>query len=256
VAALAPTPDGTRVLTVDRTATRIRLLQRVDGRVLREWAWPPEPGAGASVAGPQAMPTALAVSVEAGVLLAARRDSTLVAYALDTPGARQIWRGHAQPVRSVAVSGNGLRAASGGDDSRILWWDVPAGRLLRVVAAGAGVVDALALSSDAAWLATGGADGQVKVWDMNTDRLAARLDPKDGPVRALAFAAGAAWLASAGADGSVSVWDLSTRSVVRRLSSPARVAALAFADPAGSVLVAGTEDGRLLTWTLGTGAAR
>ena len=63
-------------------------------------------------------------------------------------------------------------------------------------------------------------------------------------------------LASAGADGSVLVWDLSTRSVVRRLSSPARVAALAFADPAGSVLVAGTEDGRLLTWTLGTGAAR
>jgi hypothetical protein len=43
---------------------------------------------------------------------------------------------------------------------------------------------------------------------------------------------------------------------VRRLSSPAPVAALAFADPAGSVLVAGTEDGRLLTWTLGTGAAR
>jgi WD40 repeat protein len=256
VAALAATTDGARVLTVDRRAARIRLLQRADGRVLREWAWPAELGPPASVPVSEWMAAALAVSSDAGTLLVARRDSTVVAYALDRGGARQVWRGHAQPVRSVALSGNGLRAASGGDDARVLWWDVPGGRLLRVVASGSGIVDALALSADGAWLATGGADGQVRVWDAGADRLVAQFDARAGAVRALAFGGGAAWLASATADGAVTVWDVSRRSAVHRLAGPAAVTALGFADPAASVLVAGTEDGRLLSWPLGAGAGR
>ena len=249
LAALAATREGDRLLTVDRTAARIRLLQRADGRVLREWSWPAEPGGEARLAG-------LAVSADASLLLLARRDSTVVAYALEPAGARQVWRGHAQPVRTVALSADGRRAASAGDDTRVLWWDTTQARLLGVVAAGAGVVDALALSADGAWLATAGADGRVRVWDLSRDRLVAQLDPQSGPVRALAFGAGTAWLASAGADGSVTLWDLASRSAVRRLSSPAPVAALGFADAAAGVLVAGTEDGRLLTWALAAGAAR
>jgi WD40 repeat protein len=75
-------------------------------------------------------------------------------------------------------------------------------------------------------------------------------------VRALAFGGGAAWLASAGADGTVTVWDLGARSASRRLASPAPVSALVFAEPSAGVLVAGTEDGQLLAWPLGSGAAR
>jgi WD40 repeat protein len=257
VAALAATTDGARVLMVDRPAARIRLLQRADGRVLREWAWPAELGPSTIAPGSHWLAAALAVSSDAGTLLVARRDSTVVAYVLDGAGARQqVWRGHAQPVRSVALSGNGLRAASGGDDARVLWWDVPGGRLLRVVASGSGIVDALALSADGAWLATGGADGQVRVWDAGADRLVAQFDARAGAVRALAFGGGAAWLASATADGAVTVWDVSRRSAVHRLAGPAAVTALGFADPAASVLVAGTEDGRLLSWPLGAGAGR
>lgn len=247
--ALAATREGDRLLTVDRTAARIRLLQRADGRVVREWTWPAEPGGPTALAG-------LAVSADASLLLVARRDSTVVAYALEPAGARQVWRGHAQPVRTVALSGDGRRAASAGDDARVLWWDVPGGRLLRAVAPEAGVVDALALSADGSWLASAGADGLIRVWDLARDRLVAQLAPQSGPVRALALGAGAAWLACAGTDGTVTVWDLSTRQVVRRLASPAPVAALGFADAAAGVLVAGTEDGRLQTWVLATGAAR
>lgn len=256
VAALGSTRDGSRVLLVERQMARARMLQRADGRVLREWGWPSETAAAALAPGAQGSLAALAVSAEPGVLLAGRRDSTVVAYRLDNAQPAQVWRGHAQPVRAVAISGDGRRAASAGDDARVLWWDVAAGRLLRTVAAGAGIVDALALSADGAWLAAGAADGQVRVWETGTDRLVAHWDARAGAVRALAFAGGANWLACAGPDGTVTLWDLSTRTLARRLSATAPVAALGYADADGGVLMAGTEDGRLQSWVLGAGAAR
>jgi WD40 repeat protein len=151
----------------------------------------------------------------------------------------------------VALSADGRRAASAGDDARVLLWDVRAARLLRTVAVGAGIVDALALSDDGSWLATGGADGRIRVWELATNRLVVQLDaPGGGGVRTLAFGAGAGWLAASGGDARVHLWALPAGRLERSLTAGAPVSALAFAEGGTLQLSAGLADGRVMSWPL------
>jgi WD40 repeat protein/serine/threonine protein kinase len=106
---------------------------------------------------------------------------------------------HAAAVLSVAVSPQGERIASSGQDGIIKMWDAKTGQELHSIPAHKDHVRSLAFSPDGQWLASGSWDKTVKIWDCRTG--AERCIPFEGPkelVWSVAFSPDGKFLASGG----------------------------------------------------------
>ena len=110
----------------------------------------------------------------------------------------------------MAVSADGRRAVSGGDDGTVRVWDLDTGEPLHTLAGHDGQVGAVAVSADGRRAVSGGDDGTVRVWDLDTGQPLHALAGHDGPVRAVAVSADGRRAVSGGDDGTVRVWDLDT----------------------------------------------
>ena len=154
---------------------------------------------------------------------------------------------HDGPVQAAAVLADG-RVVTGGDDGRVLVWDlaclggIPAelGRHDRPVRAAAVLADGRVV--------TGGDDGRVLVWDLAClGGIPAELGRHDRPVRAAAVLADGR-VVTGGDDGRVLVWDLACLGGIPaelgRHDRPVRAAAVL----ADGRVVTGGDDGRVLVW--------
>lgn len=98
--------------------------------------------------------------------------------------------GHRNSVLSLAFDPAGGILASGGKDTTVILWDVPAFRPRPVLAGHTGDVLTLAFSPNGQRLATGSADGSLRLWDVATGR---QVDIQAGnpglpvPINTLAF---------------------------------------------------------------------
>jgi WD40 repeat protein len=109
----------------------------------------------------------LAVTSDGGTLLAGCGfDNTVRAYDLRRRKERATWKGHADPVQSVAVMADGRVAASGDWKGVIKFWDTATGRELRSIQAHDFWVTSLAFTPDGQTLVSGSADHTVKSWDV------------------------------------------------------------------------------------------
>jgi WD40 repeat protein len=76
--------------------------------------------------------------------------------------------GHNGEVRSVAISADGTRAVSGGEDSTVRVWDLTTGRAQATLTGHNGRVLSVALSSDGTRAVSRGVDRTLRVWDLTT----------------------------------------------------------------------------------------
>jgi WD40 repeat protein len=113
--------------------------------------------------------------------------------------------GHHGRVYRLAYSADGrlLAAASA---SSVHLWDVPARRLVKVLAHGS-VVYGVAFSPDGTRLATGCRDNSIRLWDVASQEEVAELRGHTEYVHAVAFSPDGTRLASASGDETVRVWD-------------------------------------------------
>jgi WD40 repeat protein len=126
-------------------------------------------------------------------------------------------RGHADTVWAVAISPDGSRIASGGQDSIVKVWDSRSGRARLTLAGHTRQVSCVAFSPDSSRIVSGSVDRSLKVWDASSGRLLRTLQGHAKPVNSVAISADGRRIVSGSSDNTVKVWDAGTGEELRTL---------------------------------------
>jgi WD40 repeat protein/tRNA A-37 threonylcarbamoyl transferase component Bud32 len=159
-------------------------------------------------------------------------------------------RGHRGCVTCVAVSSDGRRLYSGGQDGTIRTWSCPLGWQEAVWDAHAGGVTCLAVSRDGRYCVSGGMDKKIQIWDGQKATLVRTIEGDGQPVSALCFAPEGNTFASASWSGAIRIWRVSSGQECQVIQTDLdRIPRIAFS-PDGSRVAAGGERGGLGVWRL------
>jgi RNA polymerase sigma factor (sigma-70 family) len=248
VAFLAVSPDGRRVATSAYDGTT-RVWDAATGRQLRQF----------DRSGPCAF-TPDGESLISGGL----RDGTVRAWDLAT--GRELWqfRDHPGSIRAMALTPDGKRLVTAGNDSTLRLWDLTTRRLVHDFGGKqAEWPHGLALSADGATLASLHNNRGVRLWDVASGKLLRHL-PMEGDCTtgSLAFAPDGRTLAAScalngGRERAVRLWDVATGAEVRRLPGHGGpLDALAFSPDGRTLLWGGQHETTLWLWEVRTGGVR
>ncbi|MEN8259869.1 MAG: WD40 repeat domain-containing protein, partial [Pseudomonadota bacterium] len=98
-------------------------------------------------------------------------DFTVKLWHVETKRLIHSFKGHTNPVHSVAFSPDGRFIASGARDATVRLWDVEAKRLVHTFKGHRNAVNSVAFSPDGRFIASRSRDRTVKLWDVEDKRL-------------------------------------------------------------------------------------
>jgi len=116
-------------------------------------------------------------------------------------------RGHDETVRSAAISPDGKRVVSAGDDATIRIWDAETGTQLVKRQGQEGDASCVTYSPDGRSIASGGRDGKVRIWDAATGEAIRVLSGHGGAMKVVVFTPDGKEIVVGGDDGSIRRWD-------------------------------------------------
>jgi len=148
---------------------------------------------------------------------------------------------------AVALSPDGKLAATGGYDGIIRLWEVPSGKLVRVLVGHDSYIYGLAFSPDGQCLAsTGSHDGTARIWNPQTGMTLRVLKKHKGYTHWVAWSPDGKTLAVAGGtSGFVTFWDPVLLKQERTVEHGNAVTSLAWS-PDGNTVACGTAQGASL----------
>jgi serine/threonine protein kinase len=156
-------------------------------------------------------------------------------------------------VRNVAVTPDGRRALSGGDDATLRLWDLETGRALQSFAGHTGAVMGVAIGANGRVALSGGWDGTVRLWDLHTGRQVRCLRGSWKVVKCVALTPDGVRALIAGEGPVIHSWDLARGQAVGELTGHTDdVRSLAIAAD-GRRALSGSDDHSLRYWDLETG---
>ena len=97
----------------------------------------------------------------------------------------RIFSAHTDIVCAIAFSPQGQLVASGGDDQRILLWDVSTGDIIKTLTGHQSRVTSLAFSADGSLLVSGSDDHTVRLWDTGTGTEVRVFEGHESSVRSV-----------------------------------------------------------------------
>lgn len=150
-------------------------------------------------------------------------DHTIQRWEIAT-GAKTLFTGHANWVRTLGFSPDGATLYSGGYDGRVLFWDAAAAepKPLREIVAHQGDhphlgwVRTLAVSPDGKWIATGGNDNMLRLWSAEDGSLVREFSGHPLYVLSVMFHPETHDLVSGDLKQNIHHWDAKTGALVRK----------------------------------------
>ena len=161
---------------------------------------------------------------------------------------------HTSPLISCRFDPTGRFVFAGGEDSKIIRWELSTG-IKAELSGHESWVRALAFSANGETVITGGHDGKLIWWSANSEAPAPlrTIQAHQGWIRSLAVSPDRQWLASCGNDLRVKLWSLSEGTPVREFVGHERhVYSVAF-HPDGKQLISGDLTAKFLHWEVETG---
>ena len=124
-------------------------------------------------------------------------------------GPELLLTGHAGVVWSVAVSADGKRLLTGGQDMTLRLWDAYTGKEQRVFEGHTNSVNGAVLSADGSRVLSASTDGTVRLWDAATGKELHNMTGHGRVAQCVAFGPEGKAI-SGGWDNTMHLWDLTT----------------------------------------------
>jgi WD40 repeat protein len=116
--------------------------------------------------------------------------------------------GHKGKVNSVAFSPDGKIIATGGHDSKIIFWATLTGEMVGSLEGHYRSIESIAFSPDGKLLAGGGFDQSFRIWNVETKSVLKRFTGHTDVVTSVAFSRDGKMIASGSADKSIRIWSV------------------------------------------------
>ncbi len=156
-------------------------------------------------------------------------------------------------ITALALSPDGTRIVSAGDDSKVRLLDAGTGRSLLTISGHHAAVTGIAFSADGKRLLSASRDTEVRSWDATTGILSQIFLAHEQPIRTVAASPDGGFLASAGEETRIMLWDAKLGKLGKILNGHVDfVNGLAFS-PDGKLLASGGADAHILLWEAATG---
>jgi WD40 repeat protein len=232
-------PDGKTLLSGGKDRT-LRLWDVESGRQIRIVAVTPQD------------PRCTVCTGDGKVVLAACGIGVRVYDASDGQETSR-FAGHTNTVKTLALSPNGRRVLSGGDDRTVRLWDLQDGREHRRMTGHRGDVNGVAFTPDGQFAISGSRDQTVRLWDLDAGRELPRFPKQKGMVLCVAVSPDGRFALSGNFDTTMRLWDLDAGRELRRFQGHRQmIAAVAFTPDGRRVLSAG-HDQTVRLWDVESG---
>jgi WD40 repeat protein/transcriptional regulator with XRE-family HTH domain len=116
---------------------------------------------------------------------------------------------------ALALSRDGPRIATGGDDGQVSIWEATTGEQVYTFTAHTSGISDLAFSPDGQRLLSGGLDGKAKVWDAHSVQPILSIPAPQGAIYSVAYSPNGSQIA-AGMQDMLVIWDADTGEEIRR----------------------------------------
>lgn len=127
-----------------------------------------------------------------------------------TTGLKQAFTPNSGYVLSLAITPDGSTMVTGGEDGRILVWDLATGRQQASLPGHTGSVMSLAVSHDGAIAISGGGEGAVRMWHLKVGNEGIDLGSHSIRVQGIAISPDGATAVSVDQHGSARLWDIAS----------------------------------------------